>query len=194
MGLDIRNHPFDLMCLCCGDCIDASEKSQQHKGLGARIAFQYGSAETRWPSWLARAGIRDTKRALAVGLTLVLTVGLSIYMFRRESVDFHFAPRFERTVVKDGRVINHYTLSLGNRTEQPMKVHLQVKGMEGVAFKDPRREVYLAAWQRLRQDVVLVAPSDGMPDGAHPITVVGATVGGGFEKTIATRFFIPHRR
>jgi polyferredoxin len=193
IGIDIRTSPFDPRCLCCCDCIDASEMSQRHRGLGARIALQFGAGEpSRFPSWMARLGLADLRRVLLAGAVLLLGVGLAAHMAGRASLDMRVAPRFEHSGVRDGVAYNHYTLSFGNHGRSPARITLRASGLPKLSVIAPTGAVQLAAGERSQVDLVVGSPRSGLSSGSHPIEVRGEVEGGSALACVA-RFFVPER-
>jgi polyferredoxin len=198
MGVDIRQQAFDPRCLNCGDCIAAL-------GLAKRcpeeplIAFKYGpefqrsTASSRWPRWLAVAGVLDGRRA-AVAALFFFGVGLvSVQALGRRDLDVHFTALYDRTTVEPGGVVrDHYRLALGNHTPAPLRLTLEASGLPGLAVEGPAQGIELPAGGRAEHEVVLRAPG-GSP-GAHPVTVRGLSAGGQVLFELPARFFVPDAR
>jgi polyferredoxin len=195
MGIDIRESSFDTSCLNCGDCISATTLAKRCP-TQPLIRFRYGTEPSSWPGFLGKLGILDGRRAVVVGITLavtLLTVGL---LASRRDLDMEIAAQYERTFTDPSGVVhNHYRLSLGNRLDRPVRLHLEVRGAPEVSIESPPKpEIDLAPGEHGIRDVVMSAPASSLGAGAHTIVVRGVAEGATFVSELSTHFFVPSRR
>ncbi len=194
MGIDIRDQGFDTRCLNCGDCISATTLAKRCPA-DPLIGFRYGTDPSIWPTFLRKVGISDGRRAFIVALTAalaILTVGLIV---GRRDLDMEIAAQYERTFTDPSGVVhNHYRLSLGNRLDRPVRLHIEVRGAPEVALESPKPEIDLAPGEHGIRDVVMSAPASSLGAGAHTIVVRGVAEGATFVSELSTHFFVPSRR
>ena len=136
-GVDIRlGQQFG--CITCGLCIDACdsimEKIKKPKGL-----IRYASLD----DFLGKEPPPWYKRPRVLIYTTVMLIAASLLMWKLthlEPIDVKVlhdrSPLFVK--LSDGSIQNKYTVKIVNKTSQPMKAKIEVKGPEGlVALVDP---------------------------------------------------------
>ncbi len=191
MGIDIRESPFDPLCLCCGDCIDASRGSWAHVEVPPQIAFRFGKAPSRWPAWLRRVGVSDSKRAALSAAVLLLSGFITFHMATLDGLSLRISPRFERLAADGDLVRNYYNLAVGNRRDQPISLRLEAEGPGGLKIETPDRPVRLEARERTRFDVALSAPRSALVAGSYDVTIHCLVEGCDCDRDLVTRFFVP---
>jgi polyferredoxin len=136
MDIDIRDSPFQIECVHCGECIDACEDVLRRIGKPGLIHYSWGEMgadPARREPWYQRLGFRDSKRVLILAVLLFYLTGLGIALSTRRPVLVRLAP--DRAVLysklEDGRIVNRIRLSLANRSGQPVSVRLWVENLPG---------------------------------------------------------------
>ncbi len=76
MGIDIREGPFQIQCVHCGECIDACDEilgrlKQPKEGLIRYTWGESGAVVETERRWYRRLGIRDAKRVVILAITLL---------------------------------------------------------------------------------------------------------------------------
>jgi polyferredoxin len=194
MGVDIREQAFNPACLNCGDCISATTLSKTCPDVPL-IRFRYGTVASGWPGFLKRLGVLDVRRALVVGATLVFAVGTATLMASRKDFDADVAALYERTSLDEGGLVhNAYRVTLANRLDRPIKLHLEASGVPGLAFVGGQGELEVPAGQRDLRDLELTAPAQSLESGPHQVMLRGQVEGSPSAVELSTLFFVPSRR
>jgi polyferredoxin len=193
MGIDIRDRPFDFGCLLCGDCISATQLAKRCP-TEPLIRFRYGTEASTWPSFLAKAGILDGRRAAVAVLALALTLVTAGVIAGREDLNMEIAAQYERTHADAAGVRNVYRLSLKNRLDRPVTLHLEVRGVPGLVIDSPKGDIQLAPGEQGIRDIVMSAPRAALETGAHAVVVRGVAEGTAFVSELSTHFFVPSRK
>ncbi|MDF1563652.1 MAG: 4Fe-4S binding protein [Deltaproteobacteria bacterium] len=191
MGIDIRESPFDPQCLNCGDCVDSINESHERRGIPLITGFAYGPQTSSWPLPLLALGIVDFRRVAVVVLIAVVGTVSAFLLMGRAPIDGTISPRFDLQALADGRVANHYNVSVTNHTPAQVKVKVAAGGVPGLRVLQPTSAVEIPAGKRQHLELILDASCAGLESGAHPITVeLDASLAEG-PQALPTRFFIP---
>ena len=137
MGIDIRDSPYQIECVHCGECIDACEDVLRKIGRPGLIHYEWGKAEFTQlrvqEPWYRRWGFRDSKRFTLLLVLGFYLSGLLVALSMRQPVLVQISP--DRTVLyrltDDGRVSNAMRLKLANRSSKAQKVELRVENLPG---------------------------------------------------------------
>src|ERR1044072_9241729 len=82
MGIDIRQSPYQIECIHCGECIDACEDVLGRFGKSPLIHYTWGEQgeliEDKKTPLLRRLGLRDTKRIAVLLVILFYASGLFV--------------------------------------------------------------------------------------------------------------------
>jgi len=161
MGIDIRDSPYQIECVHCGECIDACVEILGKVGKPGLIHYVWGEKGEllgQKAPWHRRLGLRDAKRAVVILILLFYLSGLTVALSMRKPVLVQVAP--VRTtmyqVTPDGRIANHFRIRLANRSSRPAAVTLSIEGLPGAVIspsQDPRR---LEPGQELQQEFDVV--------------------------------------
>jgi cytochrome c oxidase accessory protein FixG len=177
MEIDIRESPYQIECIHCGDCIDACEDVLRRVGHPGLIHYAYGEhALVAGPAkepWLKRLGFRDGKRVAILLVLLFYVSGLAVALSMRKPVLVQVAPDRSTlfNVLADGRIANRIRLKLANRSSQPVTVRFWTEGLPGAELDLPQNPIPLAAGAVFEQTVELrVAPWPGAQD-LNPIRI-----------------------
>lgn len=138
MGIDIRNGPFQIQCVHCGECIDACDQimgrlKTPKAGLIHYTWGETGGAVESETKWYRKLGIRDAKRVVVLLITLFYLCGLGVALSMRRSVLVQLSPeRVTLYRVDDaGVVYNKFRVKVSNRSAQRAEVTLSTEGLQG---------------------------------------------------------------
>ena len=176
MGIDIRQGPYQIECVHCGDCIDACDEVLGKVGHPGLIHYSWGGAAAsgaREPFY-RRWGFRDAKRwvILLVMVCYLSALGLALHL--RRPVMVRISP--DRTtlfqVSADGRVSNRVRMNLANRSSKGVNIQVWVEGLPNVQVGLERNPLVLAPGQALEQTFdVTVRPWAGAQE-LNPVRVM----------------------
>jgi polyferredoxin len=192
VGVDIRANAFDPRCLNCGDCISATRLAKRCPERPL-IRFRYGTEPSRWPSPLRRVGVSDARRAVVVAAVMAMTGVTAVKLAGRHDLDADVAAQYERATHEGELVRNVYRLTLRNRRDAPVRLHLEAEGPPGLRVEPPA-DLRAAAGEQAIRDLVLSAPCGGIEAGAHEVRVRVVPEGPAVPVELPTVFFVPSRR
>ncbi len=157
-GIDIRNG-LQYECINCGLCIDACdstmEKFNYPKGLIKYASEKQMGGETTNPFRLKLLGYG--------GLTALFILAMVVWTAMRTPI--------EASVIRDrnalyrvnfeGLVENPYTLSIINKTQQPLNYTIGISGIDGAVLQVPE-SILIEAGKMKRVPVTVVADGYGL--------------------------------
>ena len=178
MGIDIRESPYQIECVHCGDCIDACEDVLRRVGHPGLIHYAYGehavAAGPAKESWMKRLGFRDGKRVAIMLVLLFYVSGLGVALSMRKPVLVQVAPDRSTlfSVGADGRIANRIRIKLANRSPKPVSVRLWTEGLPGAVLDLPENPVQLSPGAVFDRTVDLwAAPWPGSQD-VNPLKIL----------------------
>jgi len=122
MGIDIRNSPYQIECVHCGECIDACVDVMQRLGKQGLIHYTWGQ---RW----------NAKRVLVLLVLAFYACGLFVALGMRRSVLVQLQPdRMTLYRVDAGAVYNRFRLKIANRSRTADTVRIWAEGLPGATL------------------------------------------------------------
>ncbi len=140
MGIDIRDGPFQIQCVHCGECIDACDQIMGRLKQPGLIHYAWGEAGHVVESesaWYLKLGIRDAKRVLVLLITVLYLAGLSVALSMRRAVLVQLSPDRSAslyTIDTEGRVRNTFRVKIANRSKSAALVTLEASGLPGASI------------------------------------------------------------
>ncbi len=169
MGIDIRESPYQIECIHCGECIDACDDVLGRLGKPGLIHYAWGErgatfAEKGIP-WWQRLGIRDAKRVVVLLVILFYVSGLTVALSMRRNVLVRLSPERATlfTMADNGEVLNLFRLEIANRGSRPAGVRISLEALPGARLVMPRNPVSVAAGQEFTEQIQIAAPPTGGP-------------------------------
>ena len=195
MGIDIRDSPFQIECVHCGDCVDACEDVLRRVGHEGLIHYSWGEelqvAQGPEP-WYRRWGFRDAKRMAILLVLLCYMSGLAVALSMRKSLLVRIAP--DRTVLytilPDGRIVNLVRINLANRSTQPVAVRFWVEGLAGAELALARNPIPLAPGEVFQGTFELRVPRASSSVDVNHIRIL-AQAGGASPEVVEMTFIMP---
>jgi polyferredoxin len=146
MGIDIRESPFQMECVHCGECIDACGEVLSRLGKKTLIHYVWGEKgellSERGGSWRRRLGLRDAKRLVVILVLLFYVCGLGVALSMRKPVLVQVSP--DRSTLyragTDGQILNRFRLRIANRGSKAATVALSAEGLQGASVMRPTFE------------------------------------------------------
>ena len=198
MGIDIRDSPFQIECVHCGDCIDACEDILRKVGKPGLIHYTWGERPktAAREAWYMRWGFRDAKRvAILVILAFYLGgLGLALSLRRPVLVEINPDRSVMFKVLPDGRIANLIRLKLANRTGRIAQVRLTVEGLAGAELALPGNPVVLKPGETFERTVELRAPFGQDGQDVHHIRILAKADGARSADAEEMTFIMPLKR
>jgi len=174
MGIDIRNSPYQIECVGCGECIEACNVILARLGKPGLIHYVWGEEGERLGTgertWYQKIGIRDAKRVVVLLVLLFYAAGLFTALSMRHNVLVQLAP-VRATLYrqdKDGTVYNKFHLKAANRSRQQQTVVLEINGLPGARFTSFENAVVVNAGDTVDRDFeIAAAPEAGLAPGVN---------------------------
>jgi polyferredoxin len=197
MGIDIRDSPYQIECIHCGECIDACGEIMGKLGKQTLIHYAWGDkgevlGDTSVP-WYRRAGLRDAKRVVVALVILFYAAGLATALSMRKSVQVRIAP--VRTTLfrvgDDGLVYNRFRMSIANRGGEDATVIIAVTGLPEARIPSEAAEIRVKAGDEVATEFEMGAPASAVPPGVNHIELVSRTSPGDETETFPMTFITP---
>jgi cytochrome c oxidase accessory protein FixG len=192
-GIDIRNG-LQYECIGCAACVDVCdgvmEKMGYEKGL-----IRYATQNAMQNNWDLASMWRRIFRPrvlvyTAVLWTLIILLGISLYLRMPLKVDV-IRDRGLPRITQQGEVENVYRLQIMNATEDRQVLHLQARGLDGMAIYTTEEMSVNAAesrWLPVRVGV----PVEQLQPGSHPIWFDISNDDGSLHVSEKAAFLVPH--
>ena len=179
MGIDIRDSPYQIECIHCGDCIDACVDVLGRLGRQGLIHYVWGEKGeplgTPGKTWYQRLGIRNAKRVVVLLVVLCYAGGLYTALAMRRTVLVRIPPD-RATMYRlggDGTIYNRFRLQAANRGHQQATLILSIEGLPGARFDSIDSAVVLSPGQNLQREFEIAVPaSAGVPQGVNHFRIL----------------------
>ena len=199
MGIDIRNSPFQIECIHCGECIDACEDVLGRLGKPGLIHYAWGEqgellTDKRTPL-LQRLGLRDAKRVIVALVLLFYASGLFVVLSMRDNVMVKIAPILTELfrLGDDGRVYNKFRMTVANRQGKEVELTLALENLPNAQI-ELEQPLKLKPAEERRLEFEIVAPSSALPQGVNRFQIISRAVPGGETTTSEMTFITPTER
>ena len=176
MGIDIRNSPYQIECIHCGECIDACDEIMARVKRPTVIEYSWGedgpklSSEIGKPWWY-RLGIRDAKRRVLLLVMLFYACGLGAALSTRNPVLVRINPIRTTTLYTSnaaGEIENRFRVSISNRSGKPQPVMIAIEGLTGARLQLSPQPIFVAPGETTAKDFsVSVRASEPLPLVSH---------------------------
>ncbi|MCC6588513.1 MAG: 4Fe-4S binding protein [Bryobacterales bacterium] len=130
MEIDIRESPFQIECIHCGECVDACQDVLRRLGRKTLIHYAWGAKgellEAKAP-WYLKFGLRDPKRVAIMLVIFFYACGLYAALTMRRQVLVQVSPvRTELYKVDSaGLIRNRFRVKIANRGKQRSQVKFE---------------------------------------------------------------------
>lgn len=168
-GIDIRKG-LQYECIGCAACIDVCDEVMDKVGYPKGLV-KYSTQRGMDNKWSRAQIIRHAFRPrvllyTAVLLAVILAIGISLTLRPELRVDVIRDRGALARMVEKGQIENVYRLNMMNASEETLKVHLSVKGADGMVLaSEPDHEI---APTEVRSVAVRVRiPPGALPSGSH---------------------------
>ena len=157
MGIDIRESPYQMECIHCGECIDACQDVLGRLGQPTLIHYVWGekgnTLETKAP-WYHKLGLRDAKRVVIMLIILFYGFGLYAALSMRREVLVQVAPVRNELYKIDstGRVRNHFRVKIANRGSRAANVRFDTNRLTNAQILLEDNPVRVAAGETVERE------------------------------------------
>jgi len=200
-GIDIRDG-LQYMCIGCGHCIDVCNDVMDRMGYEPNL-IRYTSGRAISEGLNQSQARRRVFRPRVLVYIALLVVIVAVFFFSLAT-----RSTLKMDVIRDrgslGRVIddkiieNVYRLQIANTREEPLELHLDVSGLEGIGITSAEtgtNKVVVDAASNQLVPVIVRTPYDAdLNSGMHPIEIEISTdpvVGRAETTREKSNFFVP---
>ncbi|HWC96196.1 MAG TPA: 4Fe-4S dicluster domain-containing protein [Candidatus Sulfopaludibacter sp.] len=203
MGIDIRESPFQIECVHCGECIDACEEIMGRLKTPAPglIHYTWGEKGERLNDstprpWYRRVGLRDAKRVVVLLLLTCYAGGLFVAFSMRHAVLVRIAPVRATLyrVDREGRVFNRFRYSVSNRGHAATTVILSVRQLPGATLSLQPNPIPVAPGQTAEGEFEISTPPKTQTTLVSHFTIESSTVPEQSRDSFPMTFLAPSER
>jgi cytochrome c oxidase accessory protein FixG len=196
MGIDIRESPYQIQCVHCGECIDACVDVLGKLGKQGLIQYTWGEsgaaagAET---SWFRKLRFRDAKRVVLLLVLAFYASGLFVALGMRRSLLVQLmAERATLYRMDDsGVVYNRFRLKVANRSGSAESVVLSVEGLPGARLTLAPNPLTLAAGEAKEIQFDVAATRFAGAQDVNHFRVIAHAAPAGERESFDETFLIP---
>ncbi len=196
MGIDIRNSPYQIECIHCGECIDACVDVLSRLGKPGLIHYAWGEKgellkEKRTPL-LKRLGLRDAKRLIVVLLLLFYASGLFVVLSMRDNVLVRIAP-VRATLYRigdDGQIYNKFRMTVANRQGKDAELTLSLQQLPEAKL-NLQQPLKVKAGQEMQLEFEISVPPSALPAGVNHFEIVSRALPEDETTTTKMTFITP---
>ncbi len=193
-GIDIRNG-LQYECIGCGACVDVCDEVMDKMGY-PRGLVKYSTQNGVANGWTRAQMIRRALRPRvliysAILMTIVVALGVSLYLRTPLKVDVIRDRGALARMVGPGRIENVFRLQVMNATEAPQKFVISVEGLPGIEIASDNTLDVLPTEIRSLAVRVQLPPGAAEP-GSHPFRFkIKATADESIQVTEKSVFLVP---
>ncbi|MCW5976461.1 MAG: 4Fe-4S binding protein [Bryobacteraceae bacterium] len=173
MDIDIRDGPFQIECVHCGECIDACDEVLARLNKPGLIHYAWGErgallGEGGKP-WYYRLGLRDAKRVVVMFVLLFYASGLFVALSMRRAVRVEISPDRAQLFwrAENGDIVNRFRVKLANRGSRDANVVLSLDGLDGARLKLDPNPLPLDRGESLTREFEVAVAPGGLPPGVN---------------------------
>ncbi len=199
MGIDIRQGPFQIECIHCGECVDACQDVLRRLGKKTLIHYAWGEKgevlEGKAP-WYRKAGIRDPKRLIVMAVILIYAFGLYAAISMRRAVLVQAEPVRTQLfqIDKSGSIRNTFRLKVANRGRAGAKVRIEAENLSGARVLLPENPIAVQPGSSQEQQFDIAVPRiAGAPDVNH-FRLIATPDNGEKASVFEETFIMPYER
>ena len=199
MGIDIRNGPFQIECIHCGECIDACEDVLRRLGKKTLIHYAWGEKgevlEDKAPLH-RKLGFRDPKRVIVMCVVFLYAFGLYAAISMRRAVLVQTAPvRTELYKIDaSGRVRNTFRVKIANRGRKDAAVRITTEKLPDAQLLLSPTVIQANAGATVEREFEISVPRvPGAPDVTH-FQIVATPDNGEKPSAFDQTFITPYER
>jgi polyferredoxin len=198
MGIDIRNSPFQIECVHCGECIDACVDVLGRLGKKGLIHYTWGEHGGELGGkepWYSRIGIRDAKRVVVLVLLLCYGCGLFVALSMRRDLLVQIDPERATLYRLNGsRVYNRFRFQIANRGHARSAVVFSLQQLRAATLEITPNPAPVAAGATQQGAFEISRPLASSTEEVDHFSIVATPVGGGPPDIFPMTFLSPPQR
>ncbi len=189
MGIDIRQSPFQIECVHCGECIDSCNTILARLKKPGLIRYAWGTRNLAPKSPIPV----DAKRIILMVVLALYGTGLFAALSMRHAVLVRVAPdraQLYRTGA-DGRIYNQFRYNIANRSHHSASVVFSLEHLPGATMSLPSNPVPVEPGQSVQGVFEISAPVAGRTEFVTHFSVCATNVQEGADDTFPMTFISP---
>jgi polyferredoxin len=197
MGIDIRESPFQIECIHCGECVDACRSIMGKFGEETLVHYAWGEKGEllgdKKAAWYRRIGLRDAKRLAVLAIIIIYGSTLAVAFSMRHSVLVRIAANRATMyrIGNDGRVYNTFRMTLANRGKKDASVWLEIKDLPDARLGLPSSEIPLKVGETIEQEFEISVPANTREIQINHFEVVSVVLPDKTTDTFDETFIMP---
>ena len=196
MGIDIRNSPYQIECIHCGECVDACKSIMGKFGEDTLVHYAWGEKGEllgdKKVKWYRRIGLRDAKRLVVFAIILIYGVALFTAFSMRHSVLVYIAPN-RATLYRigdDGLIYNTFRMTLANRGSGDSTVTLS-HNLQNGKINLPSNEISLKAGETIQKEFEISVPAKSLNEEVNHFEIISIANPEGTKDIFKETFIMP---
>ncbi|MEQ1604176.1 MAG: 4Fe-4S dicluster domain-containing protein [Pyrinomonadaceae bacterium] len=196
MGIDIRDSPYQIECIHCGECVDACKLIMGKFGKDTLVHYAWGEKGEllgEKAKWYRRIGLRDAKRVAVFAIILVYATALATAFSLRQNVLVRVMP--DRSTLyragDDGRIYNTFRLILANRGSKDATVRLAINDLPDARIELASNDLSVPAGESSEERFEISVPAGKLTQQVNHFQITGTISPDATSNTFDETFIVP---